>query len=58
MGDLTLSREKLAIGGAKGQLLVVYHAEPGSGSAEKLALLGSLAAPAAPVTAATYRDAT
>ena len=47
VGDLTLSREKLAIGGAEGQLLVIYHAEPGTSSAEKLALLASLASPAA-----------
>ncbi|HZC26365.1 MAG TPA: helix-turn-helix transcriptional regulator [Actinopolymorphaceae bacterium] len=45
LGDLTVRCEKLAIGGADGQLLVVYHAETGTGSAEKLALLGSLAAP-------------
>ena len=51
VGDLTLSREKLSIGGAAGQLLVIYHALPGSGSAEKLAILSSLATPAAPVTA-------
>jgi len=51
VGDLTLSREKLSIGGAAGQLLVIYHAQPGSGSAEKLAILSSLATPAAPVTA-------
>ena len=48
VGDLTLSREKLAIGGAEGQLLVIYHAEPGTSSAEKLALLASLASPAVP----------
>jgi transcriptional regulator with XRE-family HTH domain len=47
VGDLTLSREKLAIGGAEGQLLVVYHAEPGTSSAEKMALLASLAGPTA-----------
>jgi transcriptional regulator with XRE-family HTH domain len=51
VGDLTLSREKLSIGGAEGQLLVIYHAQPGTGSAEKLAILASLAAPAALVTA-------
>jgi len=51
VGDLTLSREKLSIGGAAGQLLVIYHAQPGSGSAEKLAILSSLATPAVPVTA-------
>ena len=53
VGDLTLRREKLIIGGAEGQLLVIYHAEPGTSSAEKLALLGSLASP--PASAA--RDA-
>jgi len=47
VGPLELRREKLAIGDSGGQLLVVYHAEPGSGSAAALALLGSLAAPSA-----------
>ncbi|WP_203819150.1 helix-turn-helix domain-containing protein [Paractinoplanes ferrugineus] len=42
VGELTLRREKLAIGGTTGQMLVVYHAAPGSDSADKLALLGSL----------------
>ncbi len=51
VGELTLSREKLAITGTDGQLLVIYHAEPATSSAEKLALLASLAA--VPVTAAT-----
>ncbi|WP_439694297.1 helix-turn-helix domain-containing protein [Curtobacterium sp. SP.BCo] len=46
VGDLELRREKLAVGGTDGQLLVVHHAEPGSPSARALALLGSLAAPA------------
>ena len=49
VGDLTLSREKLAIGGAAGQLLVIYHAQPGTSSADKLSLLASLASPTAPV---------
>jgi len=53
VGDLTVSREKLAIGGTDGQLLVIYHAQPGTSSAEKLGLLGSLASPAA----AAARDA-
>ena len=53
VGDLTLSREKLAIGGAQGQLLAIYHAQPGTNSAEKLALLASLASP----TATVARDA-
>jgi DNA-binding XRE family transcriptional regulator len=50
VGELTLSREKLAIGGADGQLLAVYHAQPGTGSAEKLALLASLASSNASVS--------
>jgi transcriptional regulator with XRE-family HTH domain len=49
VGDLTLGREKLAIGGAEGQLLVIYHAELGTSSAEKMALLASLASPTAAV---------
>jgi transcriptional regulator with XRE-family HTH domain len=44
VGDLLLRREKLAIGGADGQLLVVYHAERDSGTAGLMALLGSVAA--------------
>ncbi|MFD5075873.1 hypothetical protein [Streptomyces sp. NPDC058371] len=44
VGDLDLYREKLAITGTDGQLLVLYHAEPGSESARSLALLGSIAA--------------
>lgn len=59
VGDLTLSREKLGVGvgvgggggvgvgggGAEGQTLAIYHAEPGTTSADKLALLASLAKP-------------
>ena len=44
VGMLELGREKLAIGDSDGQLLVIYHAEPGSDSARSLALLGSLTA--------------
>ena len=43
VGMLELRREKLPIGDSGGQLLVIYHAEPGSDSARSLALLGSLA---------------
>jgi len=53
VGDLTFSREKLAIGGAEGQLLVVYHAQSGTSSAEKMALLASLTSP----TPMVVRDA-
>jgi transcriptional regulator with XRE-family HTH domain len=41
VGELTLNREKLAIGGSAGQLLVVYHADRGSTNADKLSLLAS-----------------
>ncbi|MDG4760572.1 helix-turn-helix transcriptional regulator [Micromonospora sp. WMMD710] len=44
VGDLDLYCDKLAVAGADGQLLVIYHAEPGSESARSLALLGSIAA--------------
>ena len=47
LGDLTLSHEKLAIGGATRLLLVIYHAEPGTSSAAKMAELASLAGAAA-----------
>jgi transcriptional regulator with XRE-family HTH domain len=43
VGTLELRLEKLPIGDSSGQLLVIYHAEPGSESARSLALLGSLA---------------
>jgi hypothetical protein len=54
VGDVTLRCEKLAVGGAEGHTLVVYHAESGTSSAEKMALLASLARP----TATGARDAT
>lgn len=44
VGLLELRREKLAIGNSGGQLLVIYHADPGTESARSLTLLGSLAA--------------
>jgi len=44
VGMLELRMEKLAVGDSGGQLLVIFHAEPGSDSARSLALLGSLAA--------------
>ncbi|WP_431877878.1 hypothetical protein [Amycolatopsis sacchari] len=40
LGELTLLREKLVISTADRQLLVVWHPQPGSDSAEKPALLG------------------
>jgi transcriptional regulator with XRE-family HTH domain len=49
VGQLDLHREKLPIGGSDGQLLVIYHAEAGSVSARRLALLSpAIALVAAP----------
>ncbi|MFI5908057.1 helix-turn-helix domain-containing protein [Dactylosporangium sp. NPDC051541] len=48
VGPLELRREKLAIGDAQGQLLVVYHAEPGSPTEHSMALLAALCTPAGP----------
>jgi transcriptional regulator with XRE-family HTH domain len=45
VGELTLSYETFTVNGSTGQMLVAYHAEPGSASARALQLLGSLAAP-------------
>jgi transcriptional regulator with XRE-family HTH domain len=47
VGELTLNRERLSITGTEGLMLVIYHADPGSGDAEKLALLGSAGLPTA-----------
>lgn len=44
VGALSLDREKLAVAGSDGMMLVIYHPQPGTESAEKLALLGSAAA--------------
>ncbi|GAA1779056.1 helix-turn-helix transcriptional regulator [Streptomonospora arabica] len=44
VGELTLGYEALSVNSAPGQQLVVYHAEPGSPSAQALSLLGSLTA--------------
>jgi transcriptional regulator with XRE-family HTH domain len=43
-GELSLRREKLPLGESGGQLLVIYHAEPGSASARALSLLAAGAA--------------
>jgi transcriptional regulator with XRE-family HTH domain len=43
VGPLELRHEKLAVLGSEGQVLVVYHAERGSPSAQALDLLGSIA---------------
>jgi transcriptional regulator with XRE-family HTH domain len=44
VGPMELRHEKLPLPDTDRQMLVVYHAEPGSPSAERLALLASLAA--------------
>jgi transcriptional regulator with XRE-family HTH domain len=46
VGELTLHREKLIVAGTDGQVLVIYHADPGTTSADALSLLGALAATA------------
>ena len=47
VGEMTLNRERLAIDGADGLMLVVYHPDAGSSAAEKLALLASATLPTA-----------
>ncbi|MFE9067205.1 helix-turn-helix transcriptional regulator [Streptomyces violaceusniger] len=48
VGDLELRREALTIRSVPGQQLVILQAEPGSPSADGLALLGSVSAPEVP----------
>ncbi|MEU5758386.1 helix-turn-helix transcriptional regulator [Nocardia sp. NPDC047648] len=57
VGDLTLSYETLSVNGAPGQILIAYHAEPGSPSERSLALLGSLIANDGKSAGAERRDA-
>jgi transcriptional regulator with XRE-family HTH domain len=59
IGELTLAYEELAITAEPGHVLLIYSAEPGSSSAEKLQLLASWAAshPAAHTEDATSRRA-
>jgi transcriptional regulator with XRE-family HTH domain len=45
VGELTLNRERLSIGGAEGLMLVVFHPDAGSSAADKLALLASVDLP-------------
>ncbi|WP_345750998.1 helix-turn-helix domain-containing protein [Microbacterium rhizophilus] len=47
VGPLTLNRERMAVGGADGLMLVVYHADPGSADADRLAMLASADLPSA-----------
>ena len=49
VGELRLNREKLSITGTAGQMLAIYHPDPGTDNADKLALLASaMLTPAAP----------
>ncbi|WP_112133242.1 helix-turn-helix domain-containing protein [Glycomyces dulcitolivorans] len=58
VGELVLNRERLAIGGAEGLHLVVYHPDAGTSDAERLALLASAAtSPAKASTAAVLSPA-
>ena len=43
VGELHLNREKLTVGDTDGIMLVIYHADAGSDTADKLALLASAA---------------
>lgn len=52
VGELTVWCEKLVISGAPGQTLVLYHAELGTSSAEKITLLAALADTAGPAVPA------
>ncbi|MGW2329700.1 MmyB family transcriptional regulator [Streptomyces sp. NPDC001700] len=51
VGELELRHEKLPVPDTDRQILVIYHAEPGTPTAERLALLASLAAPPTPTPA-------
>ncbi|MCK8614892.1 helix-turn-helix domain-containing protein [Gordonia sp. C13] len=45
VGEMTLYRERMSIDGTPGLELVIFHPEPGSADAEKLALLSSATLP-------------
>ncbi|MGW6503982.1 helix-turn-helix domain-containing protein [Nonomuraea angiospora] len=49
VGGLRLHRERLGVGGASGQTLVVFHPDPGTDDADRLALLASAVSDLAPV---------
>jgi MmyB-like transcription regulator ligand binding domain len=53
VGELELHYENLRVSGTDGQTLIVYHADPGSRTAQALALLATLAADRAPSSAPT-----
>jgi transcriptional regulator with XRE-family HTH domain len=51
VGELVLAYEQLAVSAEPGTVMVIYTAEPGSPAAERLRLLGSLAAEHSPAGA-------
>ncbi|WP_405971813.1 helix-turn-helix transcriptional regulator [Streptomyces sp. NBC_00988] len=51
VGPLHLNRERLSIDGAPGRTLVIYHPDPGTDAADKLALLASSIRTPAPLAA-------
>ncbi|GAA0561431.1 helix-turn-helix transcriptional regulator [Paractinoplanes ferrugineus] len=57
VGEMTLNRERLSIGGSETLMLVVYHPDPGSTDADKLALLASAALPSAALPSAALPSA-
>jgi hypothetical protein len=57
IGELTLNRERLAIGGAERLMLVVYHPDAGSSDADKLALLASADLPTSDQSNSSRRPA-
>ncbi|GAA4706861.1 helix-turn-helix transcriptional regulator [Nocardioides conyzicola] len=57
VGELELALSKLAIEGTDGQMLVVYHAVPGSEAADKLALLSALVVDTASADEVSRQDA-
>ncbi|WP_330249813.1 helix-turn-helix transcriptional regulator [Nocardia sp. NBC_00565] len=56
VGELILSYETLTVNGAPGQILIAYHAEPGSPAERALALLGMIAAGEIPESASISVD--
>jgi hypothetical protein len=57
VGEMTLNRERQAISGAEGLMLVVYHPDAGSSDADKLALLASAALPTSDPERASSKQA-
>src|SRR2546421_3631732 len=49
VGDVTLDYETFTVNGVPGQMLIVYHAEPGSAAERALALLGTMTGEPAPI---------